>query len=86
MDKSYWIDLFTTMLVEECPPSMRLQKPTSEAISAFEEALDFKLPRDYIHYIQVFGPGELAWEYRLKAPGYPEQGDRVDLLLFNQDL
>ena len=49
-----------------------------------QRALDFTLPNSYCEYIKVFGPGTLALEYRIAAPGYPGQNWQTNLLCLNE--
>src|SRR4051794_36225941 len=47
--------------------------PGAEAVEAaakqFEHDIGYKLPRSYMAYAQVFGPGELGGYYRVAIPG-----------------
>lgn len=78
-----WQKLFKDLEIRKSGlPS--LVKPTDSILDHFEKETGFLLPRGYRDFIKVFGPGVLAWSYRILAPGYPEQGDSVDLVQFNQ--
>src|SRR5205085_8927147 len=68
------------------PVGLRLlAKPTEAALKAFERRTKVKLPQSYRCFIKVFGPGELAYEYRFLAPGYPKHPDYIDMVKFNED-
>ena len=80
-----WNAVYQSLEVREQPHLKALPKPTDESLDRFEEESDFQLPRSYRTFIKVFGPGELAWEYRFVAPGYPRQPEAIDLVRFNED-
>jgi hypothetical protein len=86
MDPGFWIALYDSIPIKTCRRGKPLPKPTDQLIAAFEQRSHCKLPTGYKDYIKVFGPGELAWEYQILAPGYADQGDLVDLELFNRKL
>jgi hypothetical protein len=82
MNIKNWKDLYRSLTIER-PSEGVLPKPTEIAIKSFEKKQKLKLPSTYRSFIKVFGPGELAWEYRLTAPGYSEQRWTIDLEKFN---
>src|SRR5690606_24984137 len=83
MNDDYWSLLHKRLLVLGCPPhKVPLPKPTDELLAEFEQGRSFKLPAGYIAFLRIFGPGELVRVYRLRAPGYPDEGDTVDLGTF----
>jgi hypothetical protein len=86
MGIDYWLDLYRSVVIREREQAMPLPKPTVQMIADFERRTQFALPRGYIDFLKVFGPGELAWEYDIKAPGYPERGEAVDLETYNANL
>lgn len=83
MSSDYWAALYADIPRKTVTLSKALPRPTSDMIDAFHRQTSFTLPTGYIEYIKVFGPGELAWKYNIKAPGYPLQGSAVDLNTFN---
>jgi hypothetical protein len=78
-----WTALRRTLSIPDNLPAPPLAKPTDATLDRFEAETGFRLPHSYRSFIKVFGPGTLAWDYRIKAPGYPEQGEDVDLGTFN---
>lgn len=66
-----WQPLYDRMLIPATPGVRLASKPTASALQEVETELGVKLPVDYQSFIQLFGPGELAGEFFLMAPGYP---------------
>jgi hypothetical protein len=81
----HWAALKRTLVIPDNPNLKPLAKPTDETLDRYEAETGFRLPRSYCSFIKVFGPGVLAWDYRIVAPGYPEQGWAVDLAAFNAE-
>ncbi len=79
----HWAALKRTLAIPANPDLKPLAKPTDESLDRYEAETGFRLPHSYRSFIKVFGPGVLAWDYRIVAPGYPEQGWAVDLAAFN---
>jgi hypothetical protein len=67
------------MLIPTTPRVSLVSKPTAAALEQFETESGVKLPVDYRSFIRLFGPGELAGEFFLLAPGYPTSN--IDLKL-----
>jgi len=80
-----WKALYRSLDAREQPHLKPLPKPTDAMLDEFESRSGFTLPLSYRAFIKVFGPGELAWEYRMFAPGYPHQSEMIDLEKFNAD-
>lgn len=81
-----WATLWRTLSIPNNLPAPPLAKPTDATLDQFEAEMGFRLPHTYRSFIKVFGPGVLAWDYRIFAPGYAEQGDSVDLAIFNAQI
>ena len=79
----HWAALKRTLAVPDNPNLKPLAKPTDETLDRYEAETGFRLPHSYRSFIKVFGPGKLAWDYQIAAPGHPEQGWIVDLAAFN---
>jgi len=86
MDIEYWKTLSQSMprmpRSHGKPPVL----PDDTSIAAAEKQLRCKLPVGYIEFVKHFGPGELAWKYKIKAPGYPERGEFADLVTFHNTI
>jgi hypothetical protein len=78
-----WTALRRTLSIPDHPHLKPLPKPTDASLDQFEAESGFRLPHSYRSFVKVFGPGVLAWDYDVRAPGYPEQGVDVDLATFN---
>jgi hypothetical protein len=57
------------------PRSYPGAEPLKAALTEFEKAAGFKLPRSYKTFVKVFGPGELGGYFRICIPGDQECGD-----------
>src|SRR5689334_12190638 len=86
MSAEYWANLYASLVTPDPSGARPARKPTDELIAAFERQAQFTLPQSYVEYVKVFGPGVLAWEYQIKAPGYPELGTPFDLTEFHHAL
>jgi hypothetical protein len=58
-----------------------IEVPSIAALDAFEEKFDFKLPKRYRAFVQLFGVGELLSYFHIAAPGYGRYA--YDLATFN---
>ncbi len=79
----HWAALKRTLTVPDFPNLKPLAKPTDETLDRYETTTGLRLPHSYRSFIKVFGPGKLAWDYQIAAPGFSEQGWVVDLVKFN---
>ncbi len=50
--------------------------PTDAMLDAYEARSRFLLPRSYRAFLKVFGPGELASVFSIRAPGYALDGEK----------
>lgn len=83
MDLEHWRKLRRDLTVSDNGlPSVK--RPTVAKLKQWEKETGLLFPASYKAFIRVFGPGVLVWSYRIMAPGYPEQGDSVDLAKFNE--
>lgn len=71
------VDKFNNIQVKVMPDRVTL--PKKSALNQFEKEMDFPLPMSYRDFILQFGPGEIAGEIQIAAPGYPNHFDQVDL-------
>src|SRR5262249_25469216 len=70
MDGDFWRALYTTLVIfGRRPPA--LAGPLGARADDLERLLGFTLPEGYRGFIEVFGPGELAWHYEIAAPPGP---------------
>lgn len=94
MSNNEWVTLFRS--VELKPVNGReLSRPDDAQLDVFERASGFRFPQSYRGFIKVFGPGELADRFVVRAPGYAIQGrsdvvggfnETVDIQAFNASL
>jgi hypothetical protein len=63
-----------------------LPKVTDAALDEFEKKIGVPLPLSYRSFIKLFGPGELAWKYRIYAPGDPRLNPFVEIASYNQSI
>jgi hypothetical protein len=74
-DCSHWQRLYDSLEIRELPADSRIKalpKPSDEDLDLYERESGFLLPLSYRAFIKVFGPGELGGDFRLRAPGYPD--------------
>lgn len=78
-----WVDLYRAI---EIPRSKHAVAPRlGEAHFTFAESnLRFTLPKSYCEFVKIFGPGIFAREYRIAAPGFPDQFWYENLLGVNE--
>ena len=79
----HWAALKRTLAIPANTDLKPLPKPTDEILDGYESATGLRLPHSYRAFIKVFGPGTLAWDYVIVAPGYTDQRWTVDLAAFN---
>jgi hypothetical protein len=90
-----WDDYHKT--IQELPPSFTalVDKPTDLDLDAFEKRNHFRLPLSYRSFVKLFGPGQLAFDFTIRAPGYVKTPQMclsnsayplVDIDCFNLDL
>jgi hypothetical protein len=81
-----WQALWRTLSIPDQSHLKALPRPTDVMLDRYESETGFRLSLSYRAFIKVFGPGVLAWDYRIFAPGYTQQGDAVDLAIFNAQI
>ena len=78
-----WQDFAGSVEVESGRKPLPL--PGDAALDQFEARTGFRLPDSYRSFIKTFGPGSLAYRFRITAPGDPKRGPRVDLDALRDD-
>ena len=83
MSRDQWEQLRSSLLIHSCKESLE-PRAFPDVFAFVETALDFVLPTSYCDYIKVFGPGTFADNYRIAAPGFPDQFWAANLLSLNE--
>jgi hypothetical protein len=74
-DCQRWQRLYDSLEIHGLPAGSRIKalpRPSDEDLDRYERESGFRLPLSYRAFIKVFGPGELGGDFRLRAPGYPD--------------
>lgn len=83
--------------IKELAPAfaVSVHSPTDSALDAYETRSRFRLPLSFRSFVKLFGPGQLAFDFSIRAPGYVKSAEEclsnsayplVDIDCFNRDL
>ena len=82
MASNQWIALRDSLTVK-AGDNLLKPRDNKEAFDVAEQMLSIRLPSSYCDYVKVFGPGTLAYEYKIAAPGFGDQYWHTNLVSLN---
>src|SRR5579884_3465201 len=81
MSRNPWRSLLRPFKMQVAPQRIPVPRPTRADFDAFETQTGFRLPASYRDFVSLLGPGQLAGEFTIYAPGCKEN-PHADLLMF----
>jgi hypothetical protein len=81
MSTEYWHELYRRITFLKGEPVFRCDEAQ---ITEFQNRIGYPLPRSYIDFVALFGPGELAETFQIAAPGDDRKSD-YDLFTYNDN-
>jgi hypothetical protein len=83
MGTNIWEELYRNLRILELSLVPKVGQPTDTQIECVEKKLGLPLPLGYRDFIKVFGPGEIASDFRIRAPGFRTMANGESAEAFN---
>src|SRR3712207_3583023 len=86
MTATDWQGLYRSLRILGPAPAPLVGVPTEADLDRFEIAHGFRLPLSYRAFIKVFRPGQLAYDFTVRGPGFRVARSGAAAQAFNEQV